>query len=288
MTTTGAVHARPSRLRTRLPRFMRTTAGCIGVALAAFVLAVALVGPYMAPHPLDEPIGAPGAGPSSSAALGTDFLGRDVLSRLLYGGRSLVAVAGLAVVATYIVGVSAGLLAGFRRGWIETVAMRSVDVLMSFPPLLLLLVVIVGAGTSQPTIVIGIVAVLAAPLARVVYSATLEATGASYVEAARIRGERTSSLLAREILPNIIPYVLASFGAYVSGAIIFAASLSFLGLGPQPPAADWGLMIFENQQVLATNIWAVLAPAIMIGLITIGVNLIGDAYARVHGISDAG
>jgi ABC-type dipeptide/oligopeptide/nickel transport system permease subunit len=256
--------------------------------MIAIVLAVALVGPLVAPHAPDEPIGPPGAAPSSSAPLGTDFLGRDILSRLLHGGVAMVTVTCLAILLTYLVGVSAGLLAGFRRGLVESVVMRSVDLLMSFPPLLFLLVLIVGAGESPATVVVGIVAVLSAPLARVVYAATLEASGASYVEAARIRGERTGALLAREILPNIVPYVLASFGSYVSGAIIFAASLSFLGLGPQPPTADWGLMIYENQPVLATNIWAVLAPAAMIGLVTIGVNLVGDAYARVHGISDAG
>src|SRR5207249_469400 len=108
-----------------------------------------------------------------SAPLGTDFLGRDVLSRLLHGGVSMVTVTCLAIVLTYLVGVSAGLLAGFRRGLVESIVMRSVDLLMSFPPLLLLLVLIVGAGTSRVTLVIGIVAVLSAPLARVVYSATL-------------------------------------------------------------------------------------------------------------------
>jgi peptide/nickel transport system permease protein len=181
--------------------------------------------------------------------------------------------------------VSVGLIAGFLRGWTESLAMRSVDLLMAFPPILLLLVLIVGAGKSSTTVVIGIVAVLSAPLARVVYSATLEAASATYIEAARIRGERRTAILLREILPNIVPYILASFGVYVSGAIIFAASLSFLGLGPQPPTADWGLMIYENQPVLATNIWALAAPAAMIGLITVGVNLVGDAYARTQGMS---
>jgi peptide/nickel transport system permease protein len=288
VTTAEALQVQTASFRTRVPRVLRTRAGCIGLAMMAFVLAVALFGPLVSPHAPDEPIGPPGSSPSSSAPLGTDFLGRDVLSRLLHGGISLVTVTCVAILLTYLVGVSAGLLAGFRRGLMESVVMRSVDLLMSFPPLLFLLVLIVGAGASPATVVVGIVAVLSAPLARVVYAATLEASGASYIEAARIRGERSGALLAREILPNIIPYVLASFGSYVSGAIIFAASLSFLGLGPEPPTADWGLMIYENQPVLATNIWSVLAPAIMIGLVTIGINLVGDAYARVHGISDAG
>jgi peptide/nickel transport system permease protein len=255
--------------------------------MVGLVLLVALIGPLLAPHSADTPVGAPGSGPSSSAPLGTDFLGRDVLSRLLHGGLSLIAVTAIAVSLTYLLGTSIGLVAGYTRGVVDSMLMRFVDLLMAFPPLLLLLVLIVGAGSSKLTVVSGIVAVLAAPLSRLVYSATLEASASSYVEAARIRGERRSAILAREILPNILPYILASFGAYVSGAVIFTASLNFLGVGAQPPAADWGLMITENQPVIASNIWALLAPAAMIGLITVGINLIADAYSRSLGISEA-
>lgn len=254
--------------------------------MVAFVLLVALVGPLLAPHSPDAPVGAPGEGPSSTALLGTDFLGRDVLSRVLHGGLGILTVTAVAVLLTYALGVTIGLVAGFSRGLVDSLLMRFVDVLMALPPLLLLLVLIVGAGSSELTTVIGIVLVLAPPLSRLVYSATLEAAGASYVEAARLRGERLRSILAREILPNILPYILASFGNYVSGAVIFTASLSFLGVGQQPPAADWGLMITENQPVIGTNIWALLAPAVMIGLITVGINLIGDAYSRSLGMSD--
>jgi ABC-type dipeptide/oligopeptide/nickel transport system permease subunit len=222
----------------------------------------------------------------AAAPLGTDYLGRDVFSRLLHGGLSLITVTVVAVVLTYTVGIALGLTAGFLRGWVDSALMRTVDLLMAFPPLLLLLVLIVGAGSSDLTVVIGIVAVLAAPLSRLVYSATLQASATGYVEAARVRGERTRGILVREILPNIVPYILASFGAYVSGAVIFVASLSFLGVGAQPPAADWGLMITENQPVLASNPLALLAPAAMIGLITVGINLIGDAYARTAGVSE--
>ena len=254
--------------------------------MVTFVVVVAVFGPLVAPRSPNEPIGPPGASPQSAALLGTDYLGRDVLSRLLHGGLSLIAVTFVAVVLTYALGTALGLTAGFMRGWVDSGLMRMVDMLMAFPPLLLLLVLIVGAGSSDVTIVIGIVAVLAAPLSRVVYSATLEASATSYVEAARIRGERRRAILRREILPNITPYILATFGPYVSGAVIFSASLSFLGVGAQPPAADWGLMITENQPVLVENPWALLAPAIMIGLIAVGINLVGDAYARSAGVSE--
>lgn len=278
------LQGRSSRLR--WPRFARTWSGAIGLVMVAFVVAVAVLGPLVAPHSPAAPIGPPGTAPSSAAPLGTDFLGRDVLSRVLHGGLSIITVTVVAIVLTYLIGTTLGLIAGYTRGVVDSIVMRCVDLLMCFPPLLLLLVLIVGTGTSELTVIIGIVAVLSAPLARLVYSATLEASATSFVEAARIRGERRSAILAREILPNIAPYILASFGAYVSGAVIFAASLSFLGLGAQPPSADWGLMITENQPVIASNIWALLAPALMIGLITVGVNLIGDAFSRSLGVSE--
>ncbi len=278
--------ARPRFVRMRWPRFARTAPGAIGLAMVTLVVFVAIFGPLLAPYSPNDPIGAPGAGPSSSSLLGTDYLGRDVFSRVLHGGLSLITVTFVAILLTYAIGTAVGLLAGFMRGWVDSALMRIVDLFMGFPPLLLLLVLIVGAGSSDLTIVIGIVAVLAAPLSRLVYSATLEASAAGYIEAARIRGERPKAILVREILPNIAPYILASFGVYVSGAVIFVASLSFLGVGAQPPAANWGLMITENQPVLASNPWALLAPALMIGLITVGINLIGDAYSRSAGISE--
>jgi peptide/nickel transport system permease protein len=249
--------------------------------MVAFVVLVAVLGPLFAPYSPNQPIGPPGAGPQSAALLGTDYLGRDVLSRVLHGGLSLIAVTFVAVVLTYALGTAVGLAAGYMRGWVDSGLMRLADLFMAFPPLLLLLVLIVGAGSSDLTIVIGIVAVLAAPLSRLVYSATLEASATSYVEAARIRGERRTAILAREILPNIVPYILASFGAYVSGAVIFVASLSFLGVGAQPPAADWGLMISNGRAFVDTAPWISLAPGLAMSISVIGISLLGDGLREV-------
>jgi ABC-type dipeptide/oligopeptide/nickel transport system permease subunit len=163
--------------------------------------------------------------------------------------------------------------------------MRAVDILIIFPPLLLLLVLISGAGQSFWLLVIGIVLVLFPGVARIVRASTLEVSTTGYVEAAIGRGETSRSIMRREVLPNIAPVILADLGVRFSGAIILAASINFLGLGEQPPATNWGLMIAENRQIISTNIWSVLVPASLLALLTISVNLLGDAYSRSIGRS---
>ena len=274
--TPTVVSARRSPLRR--PRLLRSTRGVIGVAIFAFVLAVALLGPVIAPYPLDRPIGAPGAPPGGNAPLGTDFLGRDVLSRLLHGGFSVLLLSVASVALTYVIGITVGMVSGFLRSWLDPVLMRVVDLFIAVPPLLLVLVLVSGAGTSSGVLIIGTAAVLFPGVARIVRTATLEVSTAGYVEAAIARGERTISIMRRDILPNIAPSLIADAGVRSLGAIYLIASLNFLGFGAQPPAANWGLMVAENDQVISTNIWAVLAPALMIALLAISVNLIGDAY----------
>jgi peptide/nickel transport system permease protein len=282
-TSASPVHRRALRL----PRFLRTARGKVGAMLLLFVLAVALLGPLVAPYSLAQPIGLPGQGPGSGAPLGTDFLGRDVLSRLLHGGFSVIWVAVVAAAATYVVGVGIGLVAALSRSWVDPLLMRAVDLFMVFPHLLLILVLVSGAGTSTGVLLIGIVLVLAPGAARIVRSATLEVSTLSYVEAAMARGERRSAIMRREVLPNIMPSIVADAGLRVMWAIFLVASLSFLGLGQAPPAANWGLTIAENRVVLETNVWAVAAPAVMLAFLSISVNLIGDAYVHTREWSGA-
>jgi peptide/nickel transport system permease protein len=253
--------------------------------MLTFVLLVTLLGPTFAPHGLASPIGSPGQAPSSAAPLGTDFLGRDVLSRVLYGGRSVVALAGISTVLTYLVGVSVGGLAGYSQNWLDPLLMRAVDLLLTFPALLLLLVLISGAGSGTGVLVLGTVLVLSPGVARIVRASTLEVSSKSYIEAAVARGERTPAILVREIFPNIVHVLLADLGVRFAAAVILIASVNFLGLGLSPPSSNWGLMITENQPILISNPWAVLAPAIMLAALTISVSLIGDTYARSLGRS---
>jgi peptide/nickel transport system permease protein len=266
-------------------RFMRSFSGAVGVTVVVFVVAVAIFGRYFAPYDPNVPVTAPLSPPSSHYLLGTDFLGRDVFSRLLYGGRSVITLAALATGLGYLIGMSVGLIAGFSRSRIDPVLMRSVDVMLAFPPLLFLLVLISGAGTGVEVLVIGVAAIQAPGISRIVRTATLEVSVRGYVEAAIARGERSYAVIVREVLPNIMAPVLVDSGLRFTYSILIIASVNFLGLGLQPPASDWALMISDNRQYIAIQAWAVLAPAAMIALLTIGINLTGDAIARSLGRS---
>jgi peptide/nickel transport system permease protein len=266
-------------------RFLATPSGIVGVTITALVLAIALFGKYLAPHDPTAPIGLPLQGPSGKAPLGTDVLGRDVLSRLLYGGRSVIGLAAAATALAYAVGLTIGLVAGYTRSFVDPLLMRTVDVMLAFPPLLFLLVLITGAGTGVGVLVVGVAAIQAPGISRIVRTATLEVSVRGYVEAAVARGERAHAVLGREVLPNIMAPVLVDSGLRFTYSILIIASVNFLGLGLQPPSSDWALMISDNRQYISLNAWAVLAPAAMIGLLTVGVNLTGDAVARSLGRS---
>jgi peptide/nickel transport system permease protein len=266
-------------------RFLRIRSGAIGLAVVVLVVAVALLGRYIAPHDPSAPVGTPLAGPSSAAHLGTDFLGRDVLSRLLYGGRSVIGLAAAATALAYAIGLAIGLIAGYTRSKLDPLLMRTVDVMLAFPPLLFLLVLITGAGTGVGVLVVGVAAIQAPGISRIVRTATLEVSVRGYVEAAIARGERAAAVVVREVLPNILAPVLVDAGLRFTYSILIIASVNYLGLGLQPPSSDWALMISENREYISLNVWAVLAPAAMIALLTIGVNLMGDAIARSLGRS---
>jgi peptide/nickel transport system permease protein len=252
------------------------------LSLAAFgvVVAMVVVGPYVAPHGPDSLVGVPFTGPGQGALLGTDALGRDVLSRILDGGRSLVVVAVAATAAAYLVGASAGLLAGYTRSLIDPVIMRLVDVVIAFPPILLLLVLASGAGHSLVGLTLGIAVVQFPGVARIARSASLQASVRGYVEAATARGEPTTHILFREILPNVRTILVADAGTRLTISVLLVAALSFLGFGERPPAPDWASMISQNQSGLALNPWAALAPALIIAVLTVSLNVLADGMVR--------
>ena len=252
--------------------------GWVGVGLCAAVVAVGLLGPFFAPFAPDELIGAAYAKPSLDHVLGLDYLGRDVLSRFLWGGRTALALAFLATLLGYAIGLPIGLIAAYRRRWTDQVLMRANDVALAFPGLIFVLLLLSAFGSDVKLIVLAVALANAPRVARIVRASALEVVSLPYVEAARARGEPGYWVGGREIMPNIAAPILVDFGIRLTGSILLVAGVSFLGLGLQPPAADWGLMIAENRGGITIQPWAVVAPVLAIGLLTIGINLIIDGY----------
>jgi peptide/nickel transport system permease protein len=255
-------------------------AGQVAAALLAVLVLVALLGPLVAPYGPAEIVGVPFSGPTGSHPLGTDYLGHDVLSRLLCGGRSVILYALLATVTAYTVGGLAGLLAGLRGGLVDAVLMRAVDVILAFPAVLLLLVLAAGSGGSVAILVAGVALVNVPGIARVVRAATAEVATKAYVEAAVARGARTPAIVRRDVLPNIASIVAADAGTRFAVSILLAASMNFLGVGIEPPAADWAVMITENRSGLTLQPWALAAPALLLAALTVSVSVVADVMTR--------
>jgi ABC-type dipeptide/oligopeptide/nickel transport system permease subunit len=247
---------------------------------------LAILGPLLAPHSSTETIGAPGDMPSGDALLGTDVAGRDVLSRMMTGAGSVLLLGISAVGVAYALGGAVGLVAGLSRSLTDSVLMRTMDVLLAFPALLLVLLAVAGFGGSVIVLVIATALLEVPQISRIVRTATLETSVKGYVEVAQARGEGTATILRRDILPNIGGTVLADVGLRFAYCLIIIATVNFLGLGLQPPSSDWGVMIAENRPLISTNPWATFAPAIMFALLTIGFNMVGDSLARSLGRSD--
>jgi peptide/nickel transport system permease protein len=263
---------------------LHTRTGRIGALLAGFAILVALIGPFVAPYSPTEVMGPPYQGPSPGHLLGLDVLGRDVLSRVLHGGVALLAVALLATLLAYAVGIVTGLFLGYTRGAADTGITALIDVIVAVPPIILVLLLVAGLGSSIPLIIIAIASLHAPRVARIVRAITIETAVNPYVEAAVLRGERRWFLLSRELLPNMWTPILADFGIRVAGSIILFASLSYLGFGLTPPAADWGMMISENRLGMFTQPWVVVVPASLIAILTVGISLGADAIARSVGV----
>ena len=246
-------------------RFARSGTGKAGLLLLALVVGIAVIGPMFAPHSLDEPIGLPFSGPGSGAPLGTDELGRDVLSRVLWGGRSVFVLAGIATAIAYAGGLLVGLLAGYTRYLVDPILMRSADVLLSFPALLFLLVLVTGAGTSNATLVLGVAVIQMPQIARIIRSATLAQSTRGFVEAAVARGESTASILRREILPNIVGPIAADAGC--ASRLDLPRRVAELPR-PRPAAAVRRLGADDHREPARPSLqpWAVLAPAVLIAL----------------------
>ncbi len=282
----GARRHRPIVLLAR--RAWRLGRTRIGVALVLLIVGTAILGPLFAPKAPAAFAGVPYGHPSGTTLLGTDNLGRDVLSRFLWGGRSIL---GLSVAATAIglcLGATIGLVAAYSRSFLDDVLMRGIDVILAFPSIVLALVAVSTIGPKLWLLVLVVGLTTAPRVARVTRGASVEVVERDFVQAAEAIGAPRARILLSEILPNITSPLLVEASLRLTYSIGLIAGLSFLGFGLQPPAADWGLMINENRQGLTIQPWGVVMPVIAIALLTIGTSLIGDGLSRAAAGIDRG
>ncbi len=253
----------------------------IGFAIFMCVLAIAIFGPYVAPYSPTEFVGVPFSPPAPPTTwLGTDYIGHDVLTRVLWGGRTVFSLAIAATVIGMVLGVGFGIFAGYARRAVDETIMRLLDVLLAFPQIVLTLLLISVIGPKLWLIVLTVGLSHMPRIARVTRAATLEVVGRDFVKAAEALGVPRRRILLSEILPNITSPLLVEFGLRLTYSIGLIAALSFLGFGLQPPAADWGLMINENRIGITVQPWAVAVPVFLIGILTIGTNLMADGLSR--------
>ena len=269
--------APPSIWRTLLT----SVEGRVGIALGVVMLGLIAFGRFFTPYsPTELGTGRAAIGPSADHLLGTDHLGRDVFSRFLAGGDTIIIVPLIAVTLAFVAGGGLGMLGGYLRGWPDAVITRTFDLLLTLPPLLLVLVVIAGLGTSRLVLIVTVALVFLPRMGRVVRGATQAVVTNDYVAAAQARGERTSAIVVREVLPNIAAPAIADFALRITYAVIFVSTLNFLGLGAQPPKPDWGLMVAESRSFISVAPWATLAPAFGIAALSISFNFLADALTR--------
>lgn len=252
----------------------------IGAALTVLVVAVAVLGPVLGPLLTGyEPTDFAGRPFTDAGVFGTDGIGRDVLARFLDGGTSLLGYALLATALGVVLGTAFGMLAGYSGGWLDSVIMRGSDVLLSFPQLVFALLAIAMLG-PQGWLLVLVIGITHAPrVARVTRQATVAVNGNDYIRVAEMYAVPRRQLLLREVLPNITGPLMVEVGLRLTYSIGYIASLSFLGLGIQPPSADWGLMINENRIALIVQPWGVVLPMLAIAVLTVGTNLLTDSLA---------
>jgi peptide/nickel transport system permease protein len=255
--------------------------GRFGLVVVGVVVGVAVVGPFVAPHSSTASIVGPFSRPSTHAVLGGDELGRDVLSRVLDGGWVLLLMAAAATVLGVVLGAASGIAAAYLQGRWDGLIMRTVDVVLAFPQLVfaLLLVSIIGPKIWLTVLAVGFSH--APQVARVMRSSALDVSERDFVKSTELLGVKRRHIMAREILPNLISPLMVEIGLRLTYSIVIIAGLSFLGFGQAPPAPNWGIMINENRIGLVLNPWAVVVPAALIALLTIGINTFTDAVARV-------
>lgn len=255
--------------------------GASGLAVILFWALIAVCAPLVTPYPIGEIVDLDYFGPITRQFwLGTDYLGRDMLSRVLMGARYTVGISLAAVALAGLAGVGLGMAAAVIGGWFDAVLSRFLDALNSIPSKLFGLVVVAGVGSSIPVLIVTLAVIYTPGAYRFARALAVNVAAMDYVTVARVRGEGTPYLVAQEILPNILGPVLADLGLRFVFVVLLLSGLSFLGLGVQPPNADWGALVRENVGGLPFGAPAVLVPSLAIASLTIGVNLFIDNLPR--------
>ncbi|MGH9303019.1 MAG: ABC transporter permease [Acidimicrobiales bacterium] len=269
--------------REHLFQLLKSTTFVVGALLLLWWIVCAVFGTSFSPYdPLSQNLLSINTAPSGSHLLGTDSLGRDVLSRVIVGARDILIIAPLATLLGTAVGTAIGLVQGFFGGLIDNVVGRIVDAVLALPLVIVAFIFIVATGPSTRTLILIIGFAFALIISRTVRSAVLQERELDYVAAARLRGERASHIMFIELLPNVLGPVLVEFTVRLGYAIFTVATLSFLGFGIQPPTPDWGADISNNYQYLAAGYWwETLFPALAIALLVVAVNLISDSIEAV-------
>jgi len=253
----------------------------IGLAIIIINIVAALFAPLIAPYGETEVVGDVWLSMSSDHLLGTDQLGRDLFTRILYGARNTIAIAFVTTLLSFIVGIVGGFFAATLKGWTDLSLSRIVDVMMAIPILIFALAVLSVVGTSIIALILVIALLDSTRVYRLSRAVAMDIEALDFVEAARLRGEKIWWLMRHEILPNAMPPLVAEFGLRFCFVFLFIAALSFLGLGIQPPTADWGSMVRENAGAITFGIFIPLWPAGAIAFLTVGVNLIVDWFLYV-------
>ncbi len=251
-----------------------------GMIVIALSLIVALFAPLLAPYSESEIVADVWLSASGEFPLGTDQLGRDMVSRLIYGARNSIAIAFTTTMIAFSVGAILGLVAATTGGWLDNLLSRIVDIFMAFPTLILALMILSILGTSIPVLIVVVALLDSTRVFRLARALAMDIAIMEYVDAARLRGEKTLYIVWREILPNALPALIAEFGLRFCFIFLFISSLSFLGLGIQPPTADWGSMVRENSGAINFGILTPLYPAGAIALITVSINLVVDWFLQ--------
>ncbi len=248
----------------------------LGMSITTIFVLIAIFAPWIAPYPIESAVGKVWENPSTTYWLGTDTIGRDILSRLLYGAQVTIFVALVSSLLAFSMGAFFGFLAATRGGWIDMVLSRAVDLMMAVPSLIVALVVL-SVLPLNLTVLILVMGILdSTRVFRLSRAVAVDIAVMDYVEAARLRGEKQGWIIFREILPNALSPLVAEFGLRFIFAVLFISTLSFLGLGIQPPLSDWGGMVRENKDGLVYGKAAALMPALAIAVLAISVNLVAD------------